>query len=1055
MARNVEDNIKGLVKSIAGFVQAKNIADTGGDMQGDAYALGQLQEMQRKRLKDEHEKHVSDYQKQVAFDDAAKLAKEQGHELEKQKQKFGLESEAEVKKQVLQSFIKSTIQSAQEGSINSASFKGESIEDLKEHAQNILRAGAKLGIPPQHIISIVRLNQKSKDHVSMEKTTELYRTYIRGKESGEIPEEMTYLEFTQLHNKEQLGETVKQYKFYEKNYEERKKQWEERETRPFLEKKKSFYEWNFATTSKTALAKERKNAETFVQKVLNSEHHPDIYINPETGVPLEDALKLFRLNYPNIVKSPNANRVFTAMIKNAAQNYHKKERVATSENMKILGKVGVKRVHSIYGALLFNKELQKSHLSQVVGFDPADGTMDAKYHTGTKNDDKKISQLSSSEARNLLNLYQLTVLQETLEREKKKGKYEDVVDTKDLFDSTEFLNAVKAYVEERDPHADYLHRLQKVLHSPDKAIDANALSQTLYNANISEKQVYVGFKTEYPVLTKLLEMFDRPIESSSSFNESANTSVNTRVSKNDSGKVTTKYFNNYAGLSSFAKSNIDVTFGQKDMVSAINKIREMPVRSPDRDNLILSTSLNAYPSSNAQDPNKPGSAYMTAVAMKITGSQTQSVTQNKKNSIFATFRVTSTLEHARKGSKSKDWKNREKKQANWRRLLGTTTRMLRYQNTLTGDGDIDEDPPNSKIINFTHAKRTGGFGLAGAYERLIGTIQQLGKEALNANILGNISNTARQAMRHLETSKGQFNGWTQEGVTTESLEKVIKLEGVFSERYAQLEKARMENTISQRNFAIRTALLFDKIQFTYKLAGVIQGDQTGGRTISNQDFQTVYDNLWGYTDASATINLSNIKHWVTQQVAAFDAEDLHYEVFGPMSAEMIATFQKIREHQDNAFLSANLESMGQRQTRENNPIPPAQRSFFDLQTSAVGSPKSNGVPFPRFIAPDRDVAFSIWKKNTDEDVQKSFSSLNISAQKLSTVITDVNNGEYEWTNAHTDMFDKYMQFHYDFYTLWNWKSKNTANYSQVEKSIDKHRNDLSEFIELIKKGGHK
>ena len=51
--------------------------------------------------------------------------------------------------------------------------------------------------------------------------------------------------------------------------------------------------------------------------------------------------------------------------------------------------------------------------------------------------------------------------------------------------------------------------------------------------------------------------------------------------------------------------------------------------------------------------------------------------------------------------------------------------------------------------------------------------------------------------------------------------------------------------LSYVNYLKRTALLWEKTALTYKLAGYVQGDQTGGRTISNQDFDNVYRALWG------------------------------------------------------------------------------------------------------------------------------------------------------------------------------------------------------------------
>jgi hypothetical protein len=63
--------------------------------------------------------------------------------------------------------------------------------------------------------------------------------------------------------------------------------------------------------------------------------------------------------------------------------------------------------------------------------------------------------------------------------------------------------------------------------------------------------------------------------------------------------------------------------------------------------------------------------------------------------------------------------------------------------------------------------------------------------------------------------------------------------------YNQLKNA---TSITQRDLDIhltKRKMLWEKISLTYMLAGFVQGDQAGGRTISNEDFATVRDALWG------------------------------------------------------------------------------------------------------------------------------------------------------------------------------------------------------------------
>lgn len=78
-------------------------------------------------------------------------------------------------------------------------------------------------------------------------------------------------------------------------------------------------------------------------------------------------------------------------------------------------------------------------------------------------------------------------------------------------------------------------------------------------------------------------------------------------------------------------------------------------------------------------------------------------------------------------------------------------------------------------------------------------------------------------------------------------------------------------------------MLWEKTALTYKLAGIVQGDQTGGRTISDQDFSTIYNSLWGGSFAPEIISeaaLSNLYKTTAEALMKRQAEGILLEATG-------------------------------------------------------------------------------------------------------------------------------------------------------------------------------
>ena len=73
----------------------------------------------------------------------------------------------------------------------------------------------------------------------------------------------------------------------------------------------------------------------------------------------------------------------------------------------------------------------------------------------------------------------------------------------------------------------------------------------------------------------------------------------------------------------------------------------------------------------------------------------------------------------------------------------------------------------------------------------------------------------------------------------------------------------------------KSVILWEKTALTYKLAGIVQGDSTGGRTISDQDFSTIYSSLWGGTIAPEAVTgaaLTNLFKTTQETIEKREAE---------------------------------------------------------------------------------------------------------------------------------------------------------------------------------------
>ena len=123
-------------------------------------------------------------------------------------------------------------------------------------------------------------------------------------------------------------------------------------------------------------------------------------------------------------------------------------------------------------------------------------------------------------------------------------------------------------------------------------------------------------------------------------------------------------------------------------------------------------------------------------------------------------------------------------------------------------------------------------------------------------------------------------------LTKENRDKMAEVENAAMEsqekinsRYAGSDKTREDYAL----YVKRSTILWEKTALTYKLAGVVQGGTTGGRTISDSDFRIIYGNLWGgafTTDIVSQAAITNLRKTTLETILQRRAENILLQATG-------------------------------------------------------------------------------------------------------------------------------------------------------------------------------
>lgn len=157
---------------------------------------------------------------------------------------------------------------------------------------------------------------------------------------------------------------------------------------------------------------------------------------------------------------------------------------------------------------------------------------------------------------------------------------------------------------------------------------------------------------------------------------------------------------------------------------------------------------------------------------------------------------------------------------------------------------------------------------------------------------------------------------------TQGLDDAIAAESnAINIEYQRMLKRK--DTLSQNEIDLhflRRRILWEKISLTYTLAGYVQGDQAGGRTISNEDFAQVRKALWGSSLSENTPNLINMVRHLDVTLGNAYSQKLgmlqRLEMFGPGAGSLPRSELTDRFKKENLLRDVQLTNIEKRVSSE-------------------------------------------------------------------------------------------------------------------------------------------
>ncbi len=351
-------------------------------------------------------------------------------------------------------------------------------------------------------------------------------------------------------------------------------------------------------------------------------------------------------------------------------------------------------------------------------------------------------------------------------------------------------------------------------------------------------------------------------------------------------------------FSSYLKLENSVGLEKEELLEAYRYY--FPVGKPPRD---VGDKDDAYVRSQRQILENP---FLTIISPYLSGFGNFLEHKSELSTVRKRLKSIKYPKGTAEGRKIDFWQKRDKLKKSQDDIFQLIDTTLTYAGSLN-DEDIRDSSLNELIstLNDNNWNVATGIG-ADLFQSVSDTLK--GIVGLGRTYATEIGSLRRQISSEFLNNTRSMSNLARTDIEFQKEAKAIK-----KARDAELgnnpsEKIKQD---ADRRFAIRSIILFNKVQLTYKLAGLVQGDQTGGRTISNQDFDTVWKHLWGRSDLSNLANLKALRTDIDLRRKLGDAFDVVYEFEGEVSGTLRRAANEIHHDQTQRSLKSYTEHAAQ------------------------------------------------------------------------------------------------------------------------------------------------
>lgn len=438
------------------------------------------------------------------------------------------------------------------------------------------------------------------------------------------------------------------------------------------------------------------------------------------------------------------------------------------------------------------------------------------------------------------------------------------------------------------------------------------------------RQVFTNLRQQMPNIWKIVNKLSPATASShSNYNSAVKSLAQVKVEDGSTTGKTTSYFTQVNNIN--ASDTLLTAIGQMQKFAeknpyvkdAIDRIKN---RAPLSKTQLMELyeklkdgNLTNYEGFDVLEEKFTNNPFMIIPYIEAAGFGNKRVEADAMNIIVDNVRkVAKPSKHKDNLTFYRDRRDRRDSQVDARNL---TRDMITISKLLEGGSPVSENDALFQVVNKIGGASATGTGsviarnIMGAFDAFSSALGTFGVEFKSfknglKGLSDEIESRTTRENRGKIVDSSQFQKLIEERLAKSQETYKSDMKKV-AEKPISEERTRAEK-LARHRLGLRNIVLFKKVALTYKLAGLVQGDQSGGRTISNQDYDQVHNALWSASEIGNTANLSDLEKDLTLRINKGDALSLLIELKGEvLDSASDNAIESIFRKERNEFYSKN------------------------------------------------------------------------------------------------------------------------------------------------------